>query len=309
MIRSGTQRRHRKSSNSACVMWILLVCMCLIQLCMCLIQLYSMMFEDALVLKLRHLQGKIETNGTRSTPKILIYIATHMSTVHKAHFKHCWPKALQNSYLLNSSDIKIFLTPKLEDVDESMDLLNETFKNKGQNVSYHVDINEGYQKGARAAMITASKSGWFDSYDWIVRMNPDVIIQNDTWILDTMQNDKNASLLYVDCARTPDGPYTVHRNTVELIHTDFFALKWNAIPKGLLETTHDVGPNFERGFTKKMRPIVKRKEHRHIPGAYPKVDHFCRVNGNAYGPIFHFHTTKKALPRIDNWTCPAKFFQ
>ena len=66
-------------------------------------------------------------------------------------------------------------------------------------------------------------------------------------------------------------------------------------------------PNFEFGFTKKMASIIERKEHRYVPGAYPKVSHFCRVNGNTNGPIYHFHTHNGSSPTLDNWTCPAKF--
>merc|ERR1711862_874058 len=139
--------------------------------------------------------------------------------------------------------------------------------------------------------IEASKNGWFEGYDWIFRMNPDVIIQNDTWMLDIIENDANASLLYVDCALASSETSTkenISPQTVNLIHTDFFGLKLAALPNGHLEKSN-IGKNFEFGFTKKMTSIIANKQHRHIPNAYPMVQHFCRINGNPFGPIFHFH--------------------
>jgi len=273
---------------------------CSITLILCFLQFCSVFFEkDSFNFRLLDLQGEIETNNEtkKDKPKILIYIATHMSTAHKAHFKHCWPLALKNSHLLNSSDVKLFITPGTKEVNESIALLNETFHDMVSNVSYHIDINHGYQEGARDAMVIGSKNGWFDSYDWIIRLNPDVIIQNDTWILDTITNDADASLLYIDCANS---------SGKLLIHTDFFAIKCKSIPSKHLETF--VEPNFEFGFTKKMSRIIQQNQHRHVPDAYPKQHHFCRVNGNVNGPIFHYHTHNVSSPALENWTCPARFF-
>jgi len=166
--------------------------------------------------------------------------------------------------------------------------------------------NISYQEGAVAAMTEASKNDWFDGYEWIFRMNPDVIIQNDTWMLEIVKNDADASLLYIDCAISSPDPKPICPETVNLIHTDFFGLKLGAIPKGHLEKSN--AKNAEFGFTKKMASIIDNRQHRHIPGAYPKVHHFCRVNGNPDGPVFHYHSYNVTLPNINNWTCPAKFF-
>ena len=60
----------------------------------------------------------------------------------------------------------------------------------------------------------ARKEGWFEGYDWVFCMNPDVIVRNDSFILDVMQTDSNAAVL-IKCSG--------------YAHTNFFAIK----PKGI----------------------------------------------------------------------------
>lgn len=75
----------------------------------------------------------------------------------------------------------------------------------------------GMQEGAKAAISDASREGWFNDYDWVILVNSDVIIRNDTFMLDIMQNDPNATTaILVNCNGN---------NTSPKVHTDFFAIK------------------------------------------------------------------------------------
>ena len=38
--------------------------------------------------------------------------------------------------------------------------------------------------GAIAAMYQAAQNGYFNGYDWVFRMNPDVITQDDAWMIE-----------------------------------------------------------------------------------------------------------------------------
>jgi len=253
-------------------------------------------------------ETKLEKSGG---PKILIYITSHMSINHKGHLKHCWPLALQNSHLLNSSDVKVYMTPEKDDIDESVQLIKDTFKN--QNLTYYVTSNEGYQDGAIAAMKEGSKKGFFDGYEWVVRLNPDVIIQNDAWFLDTMINDKNAALLYVNCLPPGTEPYRnlyptdpITKKAI-LIHTDFFAFKPGALPKGQLETRNWLGA--EGTISHQMTPLIENNQHRHVSKTWPRHHKHCRVDGNRHGPVFHYHSGFISLRRrLKMSLCPAEFF-
>ena len=41
-------------------------------------------------------------------------------------------------------------------------------------------FNPGYQDGAKYAMHVALTSGWFDAYEWVVRINPDVMVFDES---------------------------------------------------------------------------------------------------------------------------------
>jgi len=263
--------------------------------------------EDAKLTKLIHESlykkaKKYNTNNNTSNkklPKVLIYITTHMPQKHKEHFQYCWPLALKNSKLLNSSDIKIFMTPKIKEVNECINIINTTFN--GMNLTYHIQHNRAYHRGAVVAISEAAYNGWFDGYDWVFRLNPDVIIQDDTWILDTILNDIEASLLYIDCH-----PHLPPRfGNVRKIHTDFFGLKLSSLQdkSPLLTSRGDA----EELFTAQMIPIIEKGQHRHIPDTFPLMPVFCRANGNPDGPVFHFQDEHGWVGDIKNGICPASF--
>ena len=53
--------------------------------------------------------------------------------------------------------------------------------------------NPGYQQGAIQAVVDGfgpkgHQEKWFDGYDWVVRLNPDVLILQDEWLHETMLN-------------------------------------------------------------------------------------------------------------------------
>ena len=47
--------------------------------------------------------------------------------------------------------------------------------------------------------------------DWVIRMNPDVIIRDDTLMLDVIQNDPNATAILLNCISS--------NSTVDLLST------------------------------------------------------------------------------------------
>ena len=130
-------------------------------------------------------------------------------------------------------------------------------------------------------------------------MNPDVLIQNDTWILDTIRNDINANLLYVECLPHLRGLW---RN-VRKVHTDFFGLKLSALPK---ETLNETSEYAEMLFSQQVAPLILKNQHRHIPDSYPAIPALCRVNGNPRGEVMHFHDNN-GWTALENGTCPAHF--
>ncbi len=216
----------------------------------------------------------------REDPKVLIYITTHMSELHEWYLKYCWPLALQHSKLLNSSDIAVFLTPPENEREKAKQILNETFKD--QSLAYHDHPLIEKQAGAIHALTLAATEGWFDGYDWIVRVNPDVIIRNDTFMLDVMMNDPEATGILIDCSNTTG---------THLMHTDFFAIKPAALPPGAFQKPNPAGWA-EGAFTNEVNQyIVSKGNHRFIESAHP-VMRFCRAGHGRHrneSDVLHVH--------------------
>lgn len=227
--------------------------------------------------------------------RTMLFITTHMSEQHSWFLETCWPAALRNSLLLNTTDVFVYLNPEHNRRQDALDILQETFKD--QNIKIHVARDTGdRQSGAMAALTEATRRGWFQGYDWVIRVNPDVIIRNDTFLLNAMENDPDATGLLINCRG---------KNKRPKIHTDFFAIKPEVLPpNAFLNAT---GRDAEDSFTNDIYDaILKRGKHRLIPGAH-SPDTACRAGRKrdmVTTPIVHFHPDLDVLLGAE---CPIPF--
>jgi hypothetical protein len=226
--------------------------------------------------------------------RVMLFITTHMSAQHFWLLKSCWPPALQNSPLLNSADVVVYLNADEKKRKESMAVLKHTFMD--QDLTIHIRDNQGYNQGAMAALSDATKEGWFSGYDWVIRVNPDVIIRDSTFMLDVMQNDPNATGLLINCVKSERSP---------IIHTDFFAIKPEVLPKGTF--LNPVKPNAERAFTHDIREAILNKGgQRYVPGSNP-LNEFCRaghLRKIEEAHVVHYHPSEELMSEL---TCPIPF--
>jgi peptidoglycan/xylan/chitin deacetylase (PgdA/CDA1 family) len=68
----------------------------------------------------------------------------------------------------------------------------KTFPNK--NVTVRYVSNPGYHAGATKVMLDGLDEGWFASYDWVIRLNPDTMIYDDSRLA-TAMNDKRYAVI------------------------------------------------------------------------------------------------------------------
>jgi hypothetical protein len=84
-----------------------------------------------------------------------------------------------------------------------------------------VPTNIGYQEGTVVqAMIDPfldKNVSWFDNYDWVIKLNTDVMIRNDTWFIQTMLNT-TIDMIVHDCYSSKFSNYPV-------FHYDFIAFR------------------------------------------------------------------------------------
>jgi hypothetical protein len=172
------------------------------------------------------------TRGGRP-PKVLLYITTLFSDQHVGYFDCCWPALMEDSLLLPNVDVQVFSNNETRLPDEYVDRVTALFRNNPsfrfrfptrgdlrsvkqqsqgrRKASAHIGANLGLQLGFR--------EGWFDGYDWLIRINPDVLIRNSTWIVRQL-HDPTADGIFVDC-----GDNRSYLNRTTKFHTDFFAVR------------------------------------------------------------------------------------
>ena len=167
-------------------------------------------------------------SSSSSTPfqnkmNIMLFITTHFSQQHIQYFDCCWPCLMEQSKLLANIDVTIFSNMKYEFYNTNVtNRVTQLFSNNPRLQYKHApsDViraisgirsnNNKLQMGANLGMQLGFQEGWFSEYDWVIRINPDVLIRNSTWLIDAMMKNETNDGIFVKCT-----PWKVH--------TDFFA--------------------------------------------------------------------------------------
>jgi hypothetical protein len=235
---------------------------------------------------------------TRSTDEggninILLFMTTVFSQRHIDYFHCCWPKLVEESQLLKRAHIMIFSNNETDIDETTLQYTENLFQNSPsfefkfapdheikQIQKLHLQINR-FQVGANLGMKLGVSEQWFAPYDWIIRINPDVLIRNSTWLLETMLLDPDADGVFVDCVgRTPR------------IHTDFFAVRPRSLSDSAFsqvefEPNRKTIMNHEVTAHIAFTPIVQSGRARYVPNVQLSNGR-CRVRG-IESPIYHRH--------------------
>lgn len=212
----------------------------------------------------------------RYTTRVLIFVTSHFSLEHKSFLKRCWPRMVRNSKLLQNADVLIFATGAID--PQSTKAMQSLFRN----VTTKSYTNPGYTEGAQLALDEGVTHGWFDTYDWVIRLNPDVIIRNDTWLSLVLSNP-GIDGIFVDCL---DGECRTSRGCSSVvIHSDFFAFRPRSVNKTwLLANKHVKGA--EPKATALFKPVIDAGRGQWVPGTQQRGS--CRVRGGN-SPVVHDH--------------------
>jgi hypothetical protein len=167
--------------------------------------------------------------ATINSMKIGLYMTTHQSDEHMEFLRRCWPRATQKLPLLQNSDL-LYYTSAATDGDVPHSILSAL---KFRNITIfrysEAPVPPGAlqrenrarkQLGAKRAMVDPILKHWFDDYDWIIRLNPDVLIRNDTWLIKQILDPSVHAILYGFS----------HSGVVNsAIHSDFYAFRPNVL--------------------------------------------------------------------------------
>lgn len=223
--------------------------------------------------------------------RILVYITSHLSEAHYAYLENCWPALLERSPLFKQSDFMMFVTESWGQ-KTNMTLINFVFG--GTSIAVHSAENPGYQEGAVLAITQAVEKNWFDAYDWVIRVNPDVLIRDDSFLLELLM-DPRIHGVFVDCLdrECPTGRHCVDR----MIHTDFFAIRPSAIsPSAVRGARQD---HAESMITDAFSSIVKDGADAWVPRSGPHRG-YCKTSGES-SPVIHTDDFDTMHPACLSW--------
>ena len=132
---------------------------------------------------------------------------------------------------------------------------------------YRRTLRRHFSDGAIMAMkFLQEHRNYTTGYDWVIRLNPDVIIRNTDWIETTMEN-ANVDGIFADCYSSGCESHCAKG----LIHTDLTIFRPRSLPFGVLDIT-----NAERYATALFQTVVDRGRDRWIPQTTQYG--VCRVN-------------------------------
>lgn len=249
------------------------------------------------------------TKTPKHSPEILLYITTHFSDQHIRYFHCCWPKLVSESPLLSSAHILIVASNSTPIPQAELDYLNDELFSR--NPSYELKVlptedwrtkcakyqnetvrgnnplktpvnykqcvaNLGVQVGFQHGWVYNTTTEPTTSFDWMIRINPDVLIRKSSWLLQTM----STTLV--------QGVFAICNN--RQLHTDFFAVRPSILPNtafsemGIKATKL----NHERTAYREFKHLLEdNSSFKLLPDIDPSVGS-CRVRG-ASASVYHVH--------------------
>ncbi|OLQ05908.1 hypothetical protein AK812_SmicGene10863 [Symbiodinium microadriaticum] len=210
--------------------------------------------------------------STKAPLRLAVFMTTHWSDHHKQYLP-CWERAVQHLSLLQDADLILYTSGNIS----SSELARFHFRN----ITVRKYINPGWQEGAVQAVqdgfgAKGYQEKWFEGYDWVIRLNPDVLIMDDKWLLETM-GDASVDGIFGQCMGRQ-------------LHTDFFAVR----PQAMDHTIVDGCPptSAEKHFQCAAKSILESNRYAWIKNYKNAVCHIVGVNS----PVVHSHALWKCCP-------------
>ena len=145
----------------------------------------------------------------------LVYLTTACTPCHLHYLRACWPNAFRASIF---SEADVLMYAGCRGMASASSWAHALAALPVRNATLALTRwNPGYQEGAMAAVMVAARRGWFDSYAWVVRANPDVRIEDASFLAARLRKPTVDAVLVRCRPRAPS------------ICTDFFAARPSAM--------------------------------------------------------------------------------
>lgn len=261
-----------------------------------------------------------ETSSLESNPfsfgSVLLYLTTDLTPAHIQFIKYCWPAVLEGSYLLRNANVLVYANPSLDTSDATKDgalkLIEDTFIDNpslrvyvAHNQSVEEEVGTSYANSLEAMWQASSHHWWWrsgnehaapgtDRYDWIIRLHADVLVRNDTFLLDNMK-DPYVEGIFNDC--TDQTCFNDQRCRKRRIHGDALLFRPGSLREKAFFVPKKRRPkaNADMEITREFQTIVGKAADRWIPGT-GMHGNVCRIghrqilkDGANRPPIVHTH--------------------
>lgn len=205
--------------------------------------------------------------------RVLLYFTTYPKQQHLNYMRTCWPRLLRDFALSRSVDVLVFLAGKAS--EGFLAEWKEAVRRLPVNATFYYDsLNPGYQPGAMRAMHVLVQNNWGAGFDWVIRLNPDVLIYDDHYLGSFLDNSQ-ISAVFAACSPTFIETNSKHA-LGNRIMTDFFAVRPHAIPRNAF-SDWATAPNAEFQATEVFGDIVRRGTCAYLTPL--NFDWQCRIRG------------------------------
>ncbi|CAK0891296.1 unnamed protein product [Prorocentrum cordatum] len=213
----------------------------------------------------------------RTNLSVVLYVTTHASDQHMS-FLECLPPVLAASPRLSKADVILYVGREniTDDMRRNITVLLDKWPMRNKIV--HFGGNPGKQAGAKFAAHVGFSRGWFRGYDWVIRVNPDVVIYDDKLVWSLMERADNWGV-FVSCKEhCKDHSGCAPART----HTDFFAVRPSRVPRDAFADWQTSSLHAELQATVAFRDIYAAKADVYLPWYTARGG--CRVEG---GGVWH----------------------
>jgi hypothetical protein len=262
---------------------------------------------------------------------VLLYLTTDMSKEHMRFLTFCWPSVLEHSSLLRHANVLIYAHPPAvfqtlqhNRTETLLTLMQDTFRNNPSLRIFIKPQTNVYEVGpsyadSLSAMWEATHRRWWwksgntenvdapgtDRYDWVIRLHPDVLVRNDTFLLQTMK-DPFVEGIFNDCL--DKHCHKEQKCRRRRVHGDAILFRPSTLRKKsfFVPRKRRMTANTERELSREFQTVVSKGADRWIPGTglHGSV---CRIGhqqilkiGAMAPPIVHSHNLFPAPPRCES---------
>jgi len=228
--------------------------------------------------------GRPPANALREM-RVVLYVTTAASLQHLS-FMACWPGVMRHLPRLSRADAILYVGSNSSITNATKMAFRQLLGAWPCRVkTVHFGDNPGYQAGAMQAAHVAFAGGWFKGYDWVIRINPDVLIYDEGPMFALMEKEDTWGI-FVRCDGTCvdhtgcSGPAGWKRGAIRQLHTDFFAVRPERVPAEAF-ATWKTERNAEEQAVRAFAWILSYRADTYI---YNNTRDVCRVTG---GGVYH----------------------